>query len=116
MLRRLIVFPIAFVAFVAMAALCVANRDGVRMVLDPFHPDAPIVSLSLPFYAYLLGALMLGVVLGGTFTWVGQSRWRKAARLKAQDAMRWQAEADRLARERDAHVAAGPRALVGAPR
>ena len=103
-LRRLVWFPIALVAAVLLVTLSVANRDPVRLVLDPFRPDAPVISMSLPLYAYLLGALTLGVILGGVSTWFGQGRWRKTARVKALDAMRWQAEADRLARERDGHV------------
>ena len=104
MLRRLVWFPIALVAAVLLVTLSVANRDPVRLVLDPFRPDAPVISMTLPLYAYLLGALTLGVVLGGVSTWLTQGRWRKTARVKAQDAMRWQAEADRLSRERDSHV------------
>lgn len=105
-LRRIVWFPVALVAAVLLVTLAVANRDPVRMVLDPFRPDAPVISLTLPFYAYLLGALTIGVVLGGIATWLTQGRWRKTARLKSQDAMRWQAEADRLARERDSQVSA----------
>ena len=115
MLRRLIWFPIALVAFVALVTLCVANRDPVRLVLDPFRPDAPVISMTLPLYAYLIAALILGVVLGGMATWFGQGRWRKTARVKAQDAMRWQAEADRLARERDTQATA-LRPMLGSKR
>jgi hypothetical protein len=35
-----------------------------------------------------------------------QSKWRRTARSRALESMRWQAEADRLARERDRNVAA----------
>lgn len=106
MLRRLVWFPIALVAAALLVTLSVANRDPVRLILDPFRPDAPVISMTLPLYAYLLGALTVGVILGGISTWLGQGRWRRTARQKAQDAMRWQAEADRLTRERDGQVAA----------
>ena len=115
MLRRLIWFPVALVAFVALVTLCVANREPARLVLDPFRPDAPVLFMNLPLYAYLIAALTLGVILGGLATWLGQGRWRKTARAKAQDAMRWQAEADRLARERDKDVTA-LRPLLGGKR
>jgi uncharacterized integral membrane protein len=114
-LRRILWFPIALVAAVLLVTLAVANRDPVRMVLDPFRPDAPVISMTLPFYAYLLGALIIGVILGGVSTWLTQGRWRRTARVKTQDAMRWQAEADRLSRERDSHVAAS-RPLLAAKR
>ena len=115
MLRRILWFPIALVAAVLLVTLAVANREPVRLVLDPFKPDAPVISISLPFYAYLLGALTIGVILGGLSTWLTQGRWRRTARAKSQDAMRWQAEADRLARERDRHVT-GQRPLLAAKR
>jgi uncharacterized integral membrane protein len=110
-LRRLVWFPVALVCAVLLVALSVANREEVRMVLDPFRPEAPVIWVKLPFYAYLLGALTLGVILGGLATWLTQGRHRKTARVKSQDAMRWQAEADRLARERDGQVSAQMSAL-----
>ncbi len=112
MIRRILWFPIALLSAVLVVTLAVANRKPVLLVLDPFKPEAPVISLELPLYVYLLGALILGVMLGGAAVWFGQGRWRKTARLKTQDAMRWQAEADRLARERDAQVAAG-RPMLG---
>ena len=104
MLRRFIWFPVGLATAVLLVSLAVANRKKVLLVLDPFKPDAPVLSVELPLYVYLLGALTLGVLLGGISTWLTQGRWRKTARVKTQDAMRWQAEADRLSRERDATV------------
>ena len=46
-------------------------------------------------------ALVAGVILGGIATWMAQGRWRQTARRRTQDAARWQADAERLARERD---------------
>ena len=62
------------------------------------------MSLVLPFYVYIFGALVLGVLAGGAAVWLGQGRWRRSARVRGQEASRWHAEADRLARERDAEV------------
>jgi hypothetical protein len=100
-LRRIVWLLVAFPAAAILVTLAVANRHAVRLVLDPFRPDTPVLWLELPFYAYLLIALVIGVALGGTATWMTQSRWRRTARRRAQEALRWQAEADRLARERD---------------
>jgi hypothetical protein len=77
----------------------------VALILDPFRPENPALSIELPLYAYLLGALVVGVILGGVATWMGQSRWRQTARAQGQRAARWQAEADRLTRERDVSAA-----------
>jgi hypothetical protein len=63
-----------------------------------------VISVVLPFYGFLFGALLVGVLVGGIATWMSQSRWRRTARTRASDAKRWQVEAERLTRERDAGV------------
>lgn len=106
MLKRIVSLLLAFPLAVVLIAIAVANRHDVKLVLDPFRPEAPALSLTLPFYAYLFGALLIGVLAGGAAAWMGQGRWRRTARHRTQEAMRWRAEADRLARERDAQVQA----------
>lgn len=112
MLRRIAWILIAFPAAVVLVTLAIANRHAVQLVLDPFRPEAPALSLVLPFYVYLFAALVVGVVLGGVATWVTQRHWRRSARTQTHEARRWHAEADRLARERDADVATAGKALV----
>lgn len=104
MLRRIIGLLIAFPAFLFLVTLAVTNKHPVMMKLDPFRPDDPTIALEIPFFYYLLGSLILGVLLGGAATWFTQSHWRRSARTRAQDAIRWRAEADRLARERDERI------------
>ncbi len=106
MLGRVLGLLFGFIAAVFLVTLAVANRHDVRLVLDPFNPADPVLAAELPFYAYLFGMLIVGVVMGGIATWISQGRWRKVARARAQDAVRWRAEAERLGRERDARVAA----------
>lgn len=100
-LRRLFCLVVAGPAAIALVALAVINRHDVRLILDPFRPDDPVLSLVLPFYAYLLAMLIIGVIIGGATVWMTQRRWRRAARRRTADAVRWQAEADRLTQERD---------------
>ena len=114
MLRRIVWLLVAFPAAAILVTLAVANRHAVRLVLDPFRPEEPVLWIDLPFYAYLLIALVIGVALGGTATWMTQSRWRRTARRRAQEALRWQAEADRLARERDQAALAARQQGAGA--
>ena len=106
MVRRIVWFFVAFPIAILLITLAVANRHGVRLVLDPFRPADPVISLVLPFYAYLFGALLVGVVIGGAATWMTQAGWRRNARQRAAEAHRWQAEADRLSRERDRELEA----------
>jgi hypothetical protein len=79
-LRRIIRIFVVLPAVVVLAAIGVTNSQWVRVSLDPFRPDDPALSLELPLYAWLLGALILGVVGGGLATWMTQARWRRGAR------------------------------------
>lgn len=108
-LRRFVWFFVALPAALVLITLALANRHGVRLVLDPFRPADPVISLVLPFYAYLFAALLIGIVIGGTAAWMTQARWRRSARQREAEANRWHAEADRLTRERDRNVEASRR-------
>src|SRR5262249_14602473 len=105
LISRLLLTTGAFLAAVLLVTLAVANRHGVRLVLDPFNPETPVISAELPFYAYLFAMLIVGVVLGSTATWIGQGKWRRMVRVRTHEALRWKSEAERLTRERDAGVA-----------
>lgn len=110
MIGRIVGLLVGFVSAVFLVTLAVANRHSVQLILDPFNPHDPVLAFELPFYAYLFAMLIIGVVLGGTATWMSQGRWRRLARARGQDAARWRAEAERLTRERDASLAAQRRA------
>ena len=104
MLKRIVSLLIAFPLGAVLVAIAVSNRQPVSLILDPFRSENPALSIEFPLYAYLLGALLIGVIIGGLATWMGQRRWRQTARAQRQRAARWQAEADRLARERESNA------------
>ena len=104
MIKRVVRLLLAFPAALLLITLAVSNRHAVRLVLDPFRPEQPALAIEMPLYVYIFAALIVGVFLGGAATWFSQSHWRKSARSRAQDALRWRAEADRLARERDESI------------
>lgn len=106
MFRRLIKFLLAIVVGIPLIAIALANRHDVILKLNPFAPDDRLLSFPGPFFVYLLCAMMVGIVLGGMATWMSQSRWRKTARARTQEAYRWKAESERLTKERDARVEA----------
>jgi uncharacterized integral membrane protein len=110
-LRRAFAILLAFPVAVILVTLAVSNRHDVRLVLDPFRPDEPVIALVLPFYVYLFAAVLLGILIGGWATWRAQSRWRRDARRQTAEAQRWRGEADRLMRERDKQVATAARQL-----
>jgi uncharacterized integral membrane protein len=104
-LRRFLWITVAFPAALLLITLAVINRHAVRLVLDPFRPGEPIISIVLPFYVYLFAMLIIGIVIGGLATWFTQSHWRRVARRRSLEAQRWQAEADRLHRDREKRLA-----------
>ncbi|MGI9425349.1 MAG: hypothetical protein ACR2PA_19310 [Hyphomicrobiaceae bacterium] len=104
MLGRLIGMLVMICLAVILVTVAVINRHEVRLVLDPFNPQSPDFFLPLPLYAFLFAMLIVGVMLGGAASWFSQGKWRKTARQRTQDAMRWKAEAERLTRERDERV------------
>jgi hypothetical protein len=105
-LWRIFRLILALAGAALIVTLAVANKHTVPLILDPVS-DKPILFIERRLFEYLLATLILGVVLGGFATWLTQSHWRRSARHRAQEAMRWQAEADRLARERDQGVSSG---------
>jgi uncharacterized integral membrane protein len=113
-LRRILSTLLAFPVGALLVSLAVANRQPVRFSLDPFNSDAPAVALNLPLYAYIFAALIAGVVLGGTAAWLAQGQWRRAARVRGQEAQRWHREADRLTREREAALTTSRKQLAAA--
>lgn len=112
MLGRIVSLILGFIATVFLVTLAIANRHPAKLVLDPFNPENPVLAIDLPFYAYLFAMLIAGVVLGGVATWMGQGKWRRTARGRTQESIRWKAEAERLAREREAAAAAGGKQLA----
>ena len=102
MISRIIGLIAGFASAVVLITLAVANRHAVSLVLDPFNPQRPVLTVELPFYAYLFAMLITGVIIGGLATWFAQGKWRRLARQKSKEALRARAEAERLVRERDA--------------
>ena len=84
-LKSLLLLPVAAVVIL----LAVANRAPVQLSFDPVNVDAPAFSVSLPLYAILFGAVALGIVVGGVFTWLGQGRARASARHHRREATRY---------------------------
>ncbi len=101
MLARLLSLILIVPLGILLVTLAVTNRHEVNLVLDPFRPQDPALALELPFSAFLLISLLIGILAGGFAVWLRQGRWRRAARVRSDEARRWQAEADRLTRERD---------------
>ncbi len=94
------------------AAFAVANRNPVPVIVDPFIDRDAAVSFDVPLYILLFGALFAGLFIGAAAAWMGQGRWRKAARTRSKEAARWKREADNL----KAGIQSAPGTIASAPR
>ena len=101
MIAKFLWTVLTLIAVIVTVTLSVANRQVVRLVLDPFNIDHPAFFVDIPLFVLLLGGLVFGVVLGGVATWFTQAKWRRTARARTKESNRWRSEADRLTRERD---------------
>ncbi len=95
MIRKVVSLVVFLPLGVLLVVLAVANRAPVSLALNPFDPADPALSVSAPFFVFLIIAVMLGVLLGAIVTWFTQGKHRKKARSQSRVAQQWQAEADR---------------------
>jgi uncharacterized integral membrane protein len=91
-LKALILLPVAIVVVL----LAVANRAPVTLSLDPFSQDAPEFATQLPLFAIIFAAVMVGVVIGGTASWLAQGKNRRARRRYRREADQLRYETERL--------------------
>jgi uncharacterized integral membrane protein len=70
----------------------VANRHLVTVSFDPFNSRDPSVGFTMPLFVVIIVVAILGVVAGGTATWLRQRHWRRAARQNEADASRARAQ------------------------
>lgn len=80
MTNRILTLIIALPLAVILIVLAVANRAAVSITLDPFNPGNPVLTYSAPLFLWLLGALLLGIILGGLLIWFRQRKYRKLVR------------------------------------
>jgi uncharacterized integral membrane protein len=81
-LSALILIPLGLICVV----FAVANRHFVTVSFDPFNTTDPALAVSLPLFVLIIAVAVVGVLAGGSATWLGQRRWRRAARRHEADA------------------------------
>lgn len=96
MIRKFVWLFLVLPAGVILVAFALANRHAVRLNLDPFSADDPFLALDAPFFLFLLAAVMLGLLLGGFVTWLGQGKWRSQARDSKQEVIALRAQTEQL--------------------
>jgi uncharacterized integral membrane protein len=87
-LNAIVWIPLA----VILVVFAVANRHLVTVSFDPFNSNDPALGITLPLFVVIIAVAILGVVAGGSATWFGQRRWRRAARQHEADARELRAQ------------------------
>jgi uncharacterized integral membrane protein len=83
---------------VVIIIFAVANRQPVTVSFDPFSTASPAYAVTLPLFVLIVMLVILGVLIGGTIAWVGQARWRRAARRLDADVRALHQELDAIRR------------------
>lgn len=91
----LVLLPLCAVLVV----VALANRQPVAVNLNPFAPVmAEPAGGGVPLFLVLYAVLLIGVLLGGTATWISQSVHRRRERHWRREAQQLSAELDRIRR------------------
>jgi uncharacterized integral membrane protein len=80
LLKRIVAAVVLAPLAVIIIAFAVANRENVTISFDPFAAAAPAASVTLPLFALVILLLIIGVLVGGLASWLGQGKWRETAR------------------------------------
>lgn len=93
-MRRLLAWILLLPISVAIVLFAVANRADVVVSLDPFSRESPAFAFTVPLFAVIFGAVIVGVLVGGIAVSLGKLRWRLAARRAERENARLKAEVE----------------------
>jgi uncharacterized integral membrane protein len=65
---------------IATAIVAVANRNDVPLSFDPFNSAAPAIVVEVRLFWIILGSALIGILLGGWSSWLGQAPLRQTVR------------------------------------
>jgi uncharacterized integral membrane protein len=99
MIRKIAFAVVLIPLAVLIVALAVANRQIVTVSFDPFSAAEPAVLLRAPLFVLVFVLVIAGVIIGGVASWLRQSGWRRAARIREAELQSARNEVDRLRRE-----------------
>lgn len=92
-MRKYLTYAGFAVLGIALIVFLVANRQPVRISLDPFSVDDPAVaSAAMPLWAALVFTLTVGFVLGAFGMWLSNGSLRRKAKERRQEIKRLQHE------------------------
>ncbi|WP_257167511.1 lipopolysaccharide assembly protein LapA domain-containing protein [Bradyrhizobium sp. SRS-191] len=114
-MRKFFTVVIVLPLLVLFVVFAVANRHFVTVSFDPFNATDPALSAAVPLFALIIAVAILGVIAGGCATWIGQRRWRRAARRHQADAEAARAQVAQLTAAARANQGPGQSLVPAAP-
>lgn len=88
---RLILWLVVLPLAVYSAFFAVNNRGSLTLDFDPVP-----YSLDLPIFAGVLGAILIGLIVGGVAAWLRQGKWRRETRKLRRDVRGLEAELEQI--------------------
>ncbi len=107
-MRRLLAWIILVPLSIAIVLFAVANRADVVVSFDPFSHASPAFAVTVPLFAVIFCAVIVGVLVGGIVVSFGKLRWRLTARRAERENTRLKAEAEERAKAEFAAAARTP--------
>ncbi len=77
---------------VPVVAVALANKQMVPISADPTGNADKMLTVSLPLFVVVFASLLVGMLIGGIITWVGQGKHRRAARRAKSEAANLRAQ------------------------
>lgn len=99
MLRRIFHVLISIPVAIVLIALMVANRAPVPLSVDIFNPGNPALTFTAPFFVWLAGAALVGVLAGGIATWLADGKLRRDRRTFRKEAQQLRYEVEETKRK-----------------
>lgn len=107
---RLILWLVVLPLAVYSAFFGVNNRGSLTLDFDPVP-----YSLDLPIFAGVLGAILIGLIVGGVAAWLRQGKWRRETRKLRRDVRGLEAELEQIRAQAAAIALAGVSEAQGDP-
>jgi uncharacterized integral membrane protein len=96
MLRKILTGIIVIPLAVVIIAFAVANRQMVTVSFDPFSSTNPAYAATVPLFVLIFIVLIMGVIVGGVASWIGQAKWRRGARRLDAEVRQLRSEVDTI--------------------
>ncbi len=101
MFRKIVAVVVLVPLAILIVAFAVANRQTVVISFDPFSSADPAYAARLPLFVLIFVLVILGVIVGGSATWLRQASWRRTARALDADVRILTQELEALRRRAD---------------